>query len=187
MPSSSDSTPDAASDARVAPGRVLRESLPIAGITAAWVALSWVAGHPAIGTGARYAGVVMAGTYAVVRGATLARTTAGVRLPDRLDGTRSTSAWLVAARSVPPALLRGNVAAVLAGGAWLLAARVVLLVESAWNGFGLPGLFVSPARGLVFALTATGVLTVLLVAVTVALSLARPVEPIGSGVAPTDD
>jgi hypothetical protein len=170
MPSSS----DAGADRPVGAARLLRESPPLAAVTLSWVVVSWFANHPLVGTGARYAGVVMAGSYAVVRGVALAREAGAPGNPTdlpsgRLDG----GAWLLGTRLLPPDLLRGNVAAVLAGGAWLLAARLVLLVESVWNGLGLPGLFRSPAPGLVFALTATGVLTVLLAAVAVGLPLAR--------------
>ena len=175
MPSRTGSTPDA--DARVGPARLIHESLPLAGITLSWVVVSWFAGHPLIGTGARYAGVVMAGAYAVVRGVAIARESTVPHLlsPGFLRGAPTSGPWLVAIRFVPPGLVRGNVAAVLAGGAWLLAARLVLLVDTWWDG-RLPGLFVSPADGLAFALTATGVLTVLLAAVSVALPLLRPVE-----------
>lgn len=187
MPSSAGSGPTP--DARVGPVRFLRESLPIAGITLGWLIVSWFAGHPSIGTGARYAGVVMAGAYAVVRGVALARQSPIVELPTPgpLGGDPAGSAWLFATRSVPPDLLRGNLAAMLAGGAWLLAARSVLLVESAWNGLGLPGLFRSPAPGLVFVLTVTGVLTVVLVAVTVGFPLVRSTENRERGAAPTGD
>lgn len=176
----------------VGPTRLLHESLPLAGITLSWVVLSWFAGHPFIGTGARYAGVVMAGAYAVVRGVALARESTVPHLlsPDFLRGNPSSETWLVATRFVPPDVLRGNVAALLAGGAWLLAARFVLLFDELWGDFGLPGLFQSPAPGLVFALTATGVLTVLLAAVAVALPLLRPVErreDRTGGTVPVDD
>ena len=56
---------------------------------------------------------------------------------------------------------------------WLLAARLVLLLAELWNGLGLPGLFRSPAPGLVFVLTTTEVLTVLLAAVAVTLPWLR--------------
>jgi hypothetical protein len=149
------------------------------------VAVSWVAGHPTVGTGARYAGVVMAGGYAVVRGITLGRETSGqgTSVP---DGELSGNAWLVATRLVPPDLLRGYLAGTLAGGAWLLAARLVLLAGGLWGGPGLPGLFRSPAPGLAFALTATAVLTVLLATVAVALPHGRAAGGSG-GADPTGD
>ncbi|MEF8876380.1 MAG: hypothetical protein V5A60_06655 [Haloarculaceae archaeon] len=175
MPSSS----DAGAGRPVGAARLLRESPPLAAVTLSWVVVSWFANHPLVGTGARYAGVVMAGSYAVVRGVALAREAGAPGNPTDLpSGRLAGGAWLLGTRLLPPDLLRGdllrgNVAAVLAGGAWLLAARLVLLVESVWNGLGLPGLFRSPAPGLVFALTATGVLTVLLAAVAVGLPLVR--------------
>lgn len=160
--------------------RALRESLPIAAITLAWVVVSWLAGHPLVGTGARYAGVVMAGAYALARGVALARESNGVGgFAVRPDGDATGDAWLLATRVVPPDVLHGNLVAVLAGGAWLLAARLVLALGGIWDGLGLPGLFRSPAPGLGFALTSTGVLTVLLAAVAVTLARVRA----GGGVA----
>jgi hypothetical protein len=168
------SSPDAGAGRPVGAARLLRESPPLAAVTLSWVVVSWFANHPLVGTGARYAGVVMAGSYAVVRGVALAREAGAPGNPTDLpSGRLAGGGWLLGTRLLPPDLLRGNVAAVLAGGAWLLAARLVLLVESAWNGLGLPGLFRSPAPGLVFALTATGVLTVLLAAVAVGLTRIR--------------
>jgi hypothetical protein len=169
--------------------RLLRESLPLAAVTLSWVVVSWIANDPLVGTGARYAGVVMAGAYAVARGTALSRESTGSDPPpsDVPDGRFAGSAWLLVARLVPPPLLYGNLVAVLAGGAWLLAARLVRLLGTAWDGLGLPGLFVSPAPGLAFALTATGVLTVLLAAVAVALPQIRAPESPEGGSVPTAD
>lgn len=180
------SSPNA--EGRFGAARLLRESLPLAVITLSWVVVSWVAGHPLVGTGARYAGVVMAGGYAVVRGVALARESPGAdaSLADLPDGKLSGNAWLFATRLFPPDLLRGYLAAVLAGGTWLLAARLVLVADGLWDGLGFPGLFQSPASGLAFALTATAVLTVLLAAVAVALSHVRPVGGDGGAVSADD-
>ena len=185
MPSSTD-----ADGPPVGTVRLLRESLPLAAVTLSWVVVSWVANDPLVGTGARYAGVAMAGAYAVARGAALARESTGSdpSPADVPDGRFAGSAWLLVTRLVPPSLLRGNLAAVLAGGAWLLAARLVRLLESAWDGLGVPGLFVSSAPGLAFTLTATGVLTVLLAAVAVAHPHLRPAGGDGEGRGvPADD
>jgi hypothetical protein len=103
MPSGTDGPP-------VGAVRLLGESLPLAAVTLSWVVVSWVANDPLVGTGARHAGVVMAGAYAVARGAALAResTGPGPSSSDVPDGRFAGSAWLLVARLVPPPLLRGT-------------------------------------------------------------------------------
>ena len=130
-----------------------------------WVVLSWFGWQPVVSTAARYAGVVMAVCYAVVRGVELGRA-----IPDA--GTRTPG----------PDDVRGivyeNARAALSAGAWFVAAALVGFVESAWDATGLPGAFVSPAPALSFVLAGAGVGVVVVYAV--AVGTAR----VGSGRGP---
>ncbi|WP_049935722.1 hypothetical protein [Haloplanus natans] len=58
-------------------------------------------------------------------------------------------------------------------------ARLTFFVEQLWDGLGLPGAFTSPADGLAFAFTATGVVTVVLYAVTLGTAALRGESPPG--------
>lgn len=101
----------------------------------------WFAGRPTIGTGARYAGVVIVGAYAVVRGVALAgeSPTTDRSASDIPDGGVTGSAWLLTTRVVSPDVLRRNLTAVVAGGAWLLAARLVLALGGSGRVSGSRG------------------------------------------------
>lgn len=130
------------------PRDVLLESPPIAAIMLFWLVVSWLAPFPPITTGIRAAGVVMALLYAVVRGLAVAeRGEPSLSLGDY--GT----------------VLRVNGLALLAAAGWFVLARLVLIMGVLWTQLGLPGLFTSPAGGLLFAFSTTGVLTVVLYAV----------------------
>lgn len=110
------------------------------------------------------AGLVMAFTYAVVRGITYAEE---ARSPPSFAGVES--------------VLRINGYALFAGGSWFIVARLVYLFEQLWSQLALPGAFTSPADGFAFVFTATGVLTVILYAVTLASAALRSESPPGQG------
>jgi hypothetical protein len=138
------------------PRRIFVDSLPIAAILLFWVVISWLGTHPLLGRSARIAGLVMALTYAIVWGITSASHT---RSPPEFAGLGS--------------VLRVNGHALLAGVGWFVVARLVLFAEQLWNELAFPGAFTSPAEGLAFAFTATGVVTIVLYAVTLATSILR--------------
>lgn len=148
----------------LSPSRVFADSLPIAAILLFWVLVSWLGAHPLLGRGARIAGLVMALTYAIVRGITSAP---HARSPSALADVGS--------------VLRINGLALLAAVGWFIGARVVILAEQVWSELALPGVFVSPADGLVFAFTATGVVTIVLYAVTLGTAILRGGSPHGQG------
>lgn len=132
------------------PRSILSESVPIAGIMLFWLVASWLGSYPLVATGARFAGIVMALTYAVVRGVALAETT-GPSL----------------AFDTPESVLHANGLVLLAAAGWFVVARLVVFVEQLWEELALPGAFTSPADGFVFAFTATGVVTVVMYAVAI--------------------
>lgn len=144
----------------LSPRRVFINSVPIAAILLFWVFVSWLGAHPLLGRGARIAGFVMALTYAVVRGITSAPHT---RSPSALADIGS--------------VLRINGLALLAAVGWFIGARVIILAEQVWSELALPGVFTSPADGLAFAFTATGVVTIVLYAVTLGTALLRDESP----------
>jgi hypothetical protein len=137
----------------LAPRRLFVESLPVAAVLSLWVVCSWLAPASGLATGLRLAGVVMAVSYVVVRGVTLARSRRAPPLPTDVAG-----------------LLRENARVLLGAGGWFLAAALVAVVEPLWRLVGLPGAFTSPADAVVFVLTATGVAAVLLSAVAVGVA-----------------
>lgn len=136
--------------------RLLRESAPVAAVVGFWVVLSWFGREAGIATGIRYAGVVMALLYTVVRGVRLAETTAQTPVPDDVGE-----------------LLRENLRVAVPAGLWFLVAMLVGFAAELWNQLVHFGLFSSPADSLSFVFTATGVLTVVLYAVAVGLPRAR--------------
>jgi hypothetical protein len=140
--------------------RVFVDSLPIAAILLFWVLVSWLGAHPLLGTGARIAGLVMALTYAVVKGFASAP---HAHSPSALADVGS--------------VLRINGLALLAAVGWFIGARVIIFAEQAWSELALPGAFTSPADGLAFAFTATGVVTIVLYAVTLGTALLRGGSP----------
>lgn len=133
----------------LSPQRTFLNSLPIAGIMLFWLVISWIASHPLVGGGARLAGLVMALTYAITKGITSAPQ---APVDPLFVDIRST--------------LRTNGLALLAAGGWFILAKLVILAEQLWRVLALPGLFTSPDNGLIFAFTSTGVVTVVLYAVT---------------------
>lgn len=155
------STPDVSPPS---PQRVFLDSLPIAGIMLFWLLVSWLGSHPLLGSAARIAGLVMALTYAIVSGINNASATR----PDSDPGFAK----------VGP-VLRVNGLALLAGAGWFVVARLLIFVEQLWRDLALPGAFTSPTDGLVFAFTATGVLTVVLYAVTLGTATLRGESPPG--------
>lgn len=154
--------------------RLLRESAPLAVVVGFWVVLSWFGRDPDIATGIKYAGAIMGLLYAVVRGVRLADATAPAPVPEG-----------------PANLLRENVQVALPAGLWFLAANLSGFVAELWNQYVGVGLFTSPVESLSFVFTATGVLTVVLYAVTVGLSRIRGARPSRSdttgGSVPADD
>lgn len=144
------------------PRRIFVDSLPIATILLFWVLVSWLGSHPLLGRGARIAGLVMALTYAIVRGITY-----------------TTHAGSPSALTDIGPVLRVNGLALLAGAGWFVLARLVVFIEQVWSELALPGAFTSPADGLVFAFTATGVVTVVLYAVTLITSVLHGESPPG--------
>jgi hypothetical protein len=129
------------------PARVLRESLPIAGILLLWTMLSWVAFTPFVARAIRATGVAAALAYVVVR---------GVRL-----GEEATPLVTGDAASVLGQQLR----LVPAPAAWFLAGVCVPVLADLWDLLGLVGLFTSPADDLVRVCALAGVGTALLVVV----------------------
>jgi len=165
----------------MAPGfptsRLLRESAPVAVVLLFWVLLSSLL--PDVVTDAvLLAGVVMALLLVVVRGVALAAALPTVPAPDDTG-----------------AVLRENVGVALGAGVWFLAALVVYAAEGLWNLLGIPGAFTTPAPGLAFVFSATGVATVVLYAVAVGLPRVRRATDGGGShgagrdqdVAPVDD
>lgn len=144
------------------PRQVFVDSLPIAAIMLFWVAVSWLGSHPLLGRGARVAGLVMALTCAIIKGTTSAP---HARSPPALTDVGS--------------VLRINGLALLAGAGWFFIARLVVFAEQMWSELALPGAFTSPAGGLTFAFTATGVVTIVLYAVTLGNAVLRGESPPG--------
>ncbi|MFB6172464.1 MAG: hypothetical protein ABEJ23_08005 [Haloarculaceae archaeon] len=154
-------------------GTLLRESAPVAVVVGFWLVLSWFGREPAIATGVRYAGVLMGLLYAVVRGVRLADASAAHPAP-----------------SDAGELLAENVRVAVPAGAWFLAAVLVDFAAELWRPLVGVGLFTSPAAGLSFVFTATGVLTVVLYAVAVGLPRVRDepsARPDAAGDAATAD
>jgi len=133
------------------PRRIVRESVPLAAIVLLWTVLSVLASHPLVGQGLSVAGIAVGLLYALRRGADLAGTASGL--------ARDTRGLLEQSlRIALPALV------------WFLLARALFLLRGLWDQLALPGAFVSPAETLGFALTVTGVLTVVLQAVAIGLA-----------------
>ena len=149
------------------PRRLFRESAPVAAVLLFWVVLSWLGWEPVVATAVRYAGVVMALCYAVVRGVELGRA-----VPDA--GTRTPGPDDVAG------VVYENARVALSAGAWFVTAILVRLVESAWDATGLPGAFVSPVPAFSFVLAGAGVGVVVIYAVAVGTARVR----VGSGRGP---
>ena len=120
--------------------RLLTESVPIASILLFWTVLSWIGMEPTVARGFQITGIVMAAMYIVVRGTTLGRLQES---PESATDLRS--------------LLLTNVRVALPVGLWFLGAVAVGVLESLWSRLGLVGVATSPADGLVFVFTATGV------------------------------
>lgn len=155
--------------------QLLRESAPVAAILLFWVVLSSFV-RSVIATGLLRAGVVMALLYVVVRGVALARSRPPTPRPDDVES-----------------VLRENARVALPAGVWFLAAKLVYVVESLWDAFGIPGLGTSPEEGLAFVFVGTGVSVVLLYAIAVGLPRVRDTAPKArdeggaTGAAPADD
>lgn len=153
--------------------RLLRASAPVAVILLFWVGLSSVV-RPVVATGLVRAGVIMALLYTVVRGVALARTQPPTPQPDDLK-----------------CVLLENVRVALPAAAWFLAASLVYVIEQVWDTLGIPGWDTSPAAGLAFVFTGTGVAVVLLYAITVGLPRVRGdaagTESDTTGATPADD
>lgn len=136
----------------VSPRQLVRESLPIFGIVLLWAIPAALLQHGAVTTGLQAAGVVMALLYAGVRGY-------------RLAGTVPVHGPVIE----PAALLRTNLVALGGAGVWFLLA----LVADASGGFATLGgtIVTSPLAALEFASAATGVVTVVLYAVVVGVTI----------------
>ena len=142
------------------PRRLFRESAPVAAVLLFWVVLSWFGWESVVATAIRYAGVVMALCYAVVRGVELGRA-----IPDA--GTRTPGPDDVAG------IVYENARVALPAVAWFAAALAVRFVESMWDATGLPGAFVSPAPAVSFVLAGAGVGVVVIYAVAVGTARVR--------------
>ncbi|QLD89673.1 hypothetical protein HWV07_11820 [Natronomonas salina] len=118
--------------------QLFEESLPVFAVVFLWTLLAVFARYD-LGSGLRYAGLVMALLYVVVRGAAVGRSVETVRHPTSVvDGLRDS------VRSLAPA------------SPWFLLA-FALRVGRDYTGFVLPS-------ELVYVSSATGVLTVVLYA-----------------------
>ena len=156
------------------PRRLFRESTPVAAVLLFWVVLSWFGWEPMVATAIRYAGVVMALCYAVVRGVELGR-----EVPDA--GTRTPGPDDVAG------VVYENARVALPAGAWFVVAILVRFVESAWDATGLPGAFVSPAPAFSFVLAGAGLGVVVIYAVAVGTARVRVGGGHGPAVLSDDD
>lgn len=139
--------------------RLIRESAPVAVILAFWLGLSSVV-RPVIATGLVRAGIIMALLYTVVRGVALARNHPPTPQPTDLEG-----------------IVRENLRVALPAAAWFLAAYLVFVLEQVWEMIGIPGVDTSPATGLAFVFTGTGVAVVLLYAITIGIPRVRGEMP----------
>jgi hypothetical protein len=139
---------------------VFIDSPPIAGILLFWLVISWLASHPLLGRAGRTAGLVMAVTYAIVRGVAIAKQVQ----------------WEPTLADVGT-VLRVNGLALLAAVGWFLVARLVIFGGQVWSELGLPGVFTSPADGLAFVFTATGVVTIVMYAVALGTAGLRGESP----------
>jgi hypothetical protein len=129
----------------LSPRRVLRESLPIAGLLLFWTALSWLAFQPFVARAVRLTGVVTALAYVVVRGVRLGR-----------DATPLATTHV-------GGVLGQCVRAAVAPAVWFVAGALVPVVADLWDLLGFVGLFSSPASDLVRVCALTGVGTAALV------------------------
>lgn len=135
--------------------RLVLESAPVAVILLFWISISSFV-RPVIATGLLRAGVIMALLYTVVRGLRIAKIQPLTDQPADIEG-----------------ILRENVRVALPAGIWFLSAHAIFVVEHIWDTFGIPGLFTSPAEGLAFVFTGTGVASVLLYAIAIGVSRVR--------------
>lgn len=124
------------------PGRLLAESVPLAAVVAFWSVIGAVVGGGVNGTAVRFAGAVMAGAYALVRGWQVVSDDDGTALP-------RTARSLVGA-SVPPAIVCL---------AWIAGAVVLeMVVVGLWQGlYGI--LPLERAQGLALAFVDVGEFT----------------------------
>jgi hypothetical protein len=120
---------------------MFRESLPVVAVLLFWSVLSWPT-IPGVDDALRTAGLAMVTLFVVVRGVGLSRRVSAPVLSDL------------------GVVLRENVRAALPAAGWFVAAHLVAVLESLWQGLGLPGLFTSPRGALVRLFALTGVATV---------------------------
>lgn len=155
--------------------RLVRESLPIAGVFSFWIVLSWVGVESAVATAVRLIGIVMATAYALRR---------GVELADAFPAGRTA--------------FEINLAVALAAGVWLLAALlagviVEPVVDAVLGPSNVGGFGVFPVDSIQFVTVGTAIATAGLYATATAVSTLsvgrrlRSTETDSGSAEPTDD
>lgn len=151
--------------------QLLTETIPVAVILCFWAALSAVP-HGVFASGFRYAGIIMALLYVIVRGMQLAGAKSFPAHPTDLGE-----------------LLRENAKVALIAGVWLFAAFLIASTRPLWKILSMMGTpyprgmdalasgFLGITDLLVFVLTGTGVATVTLYAVAVGISRSHDLPP----------